>query len=90
MNRIPIVTGVLFSLGAIAAALGHHLAGRLMQSYTARRIIVAGVSLAAAAVAAILVAPSLWFVGAAMLLFGVSVGVSTTTIYAVAGSSLPA
>ena len=33
--------------------------------------------------------PSLWFVGAAMLLFGVSVGVATTTIYAVAGSSLP-
>ena len=37
----------------------------------------------------IVVAPSLWFVGAAMLLFGVSVGVATTTIYAVAGSSLP-
>ena len=40
---------------------------------------------AAAAVAAIVIAPSLWFVGAAMLLFGVSVGVATTTIYAVAG-----
>jgi len=35
------------------------------------------------------VAPSLWFVGASMLLFGVSVGVATTTVYAVAGSSLP-
>lgn len=89
VNRIPIVTGVLFSLGAIAAALGHHLAGRLMRSYTARRIIVAGTSLAAVAVAAIVVAPSLWFVGAAMLLFGISVGVATTTIYATAGSSLP-
>jgi len=89
VNRIPIVTGVLFSLGAIAAALGHHLAGRLMQSYSPRRIIVAGISLAAAAVAAIVVAPSLWFVGAAMLLFDISVGVSTTTIYATAGASLP-
>jgi len=89
VNRIPIVTGVLFSLGAIAAAFGHHLAGRLMNRRPARTVIVAGTFLAAAAVAAIVVAPSLWFVGASMLLFGVSVGVATTTIYAVAGSSLP-
>ena len=87
--RIPIVTGVLFSLGAISAAFGHHLAGRLMNRRPARTVIVTGTFLAAAAVAAILVAPSLWFVGASMLLFGVSVGVATTTIYAVAGSSLP-
>ena len=67
MARIPIVTGVLFSLGAIAAAVGHHLAGRLMQTYAARTIIVLGSLLAAGAVAAIIAAPSLWFVGAAML-----------------------
>ncbi len=89
VGRIPIVTGVLFSLGAIAAAFGHHLAGRLMSRRPARTVIVTGTLLAATAVAAIILAPSLWFVGAAMLLFGVSVGVSTTTIYAVAGSSLP-
>jgi len=89
VSRIPIVTGVLFSLGAISAAFGHHLAGRLMNRRPARTVIVAGTFLAAAAVAAIVVAPSLWFVGASMLLFGVSVGVATTTIYAVAGSSLP-
>ena len=28
VDRIPIVTGVLFSLGAISAAFGHHLAGQ--------------------------------------------------------------
>jgi MFS family permease len=87
--RIPIVTGILFSLGAISAAFGHHLAGRLMQRRPARTVIVTGTLLASAAVAIIVIAPSLWFVGAAMLLFGVSVGVATTTIYAVAGSSLP-
>jgi MFS family permease len=90
VNRIPIVTGILFSLGAISAAIGHHIAGRLMQRTAARTVIVTGTLLAAAAVALIVVAPSLWFVGAAMLLFGVAVGVATTTIYAVAGSSLPA
>lgn len=89
LARVPIVTGILFSLGAIAAAFGHHMAGRLMQSYSARRIIVIGTLLAAVAVGAIIVSPSLWFVSGAMLLFGIAVGVSTTTIYATAGSSLP-
>jgi MFS family permease len=101
ITRIPIVTGILFSLGAISAAFGHHLAGKLMQAtegsegtekkprHSARTVIVTGTLLAATAVAVIVVAPSLYFVGAAMMLFGISVGVSTTTIYAVAGSSLP-
>jgi len=88
--RIPIVTGILFSLGALSAAFGHHLAGALMRKHPARRIIVTGTLLAAAAVGVIVVAPSLYFVGAAMLLFGISVGFATTTVYAVAGSSLPA
>jgi len=89
VSRIPIITGVLFSLGAIAAALGHHIAGRLMQRRPARTVIFVGVMLAAAAVGTIVIAPSLWVVAAAMPLFGLSIGVSTTTIYAVAGSSLP-
>ena len=88
--RIPIVTGILFSLGALAAALGHHLAGRLMRQYPARGIIVAGALIAAASVSIIIMAPSLWFVGGAMPLFGIALGFSTTTIYAVAASSLPA
>ena len=40
--RIPIVTGILFSLGAISAAFGHHLAGRLMNRRSPRTVIVAG------------------------------------------------
>ncbi len=89
VTRIPIVTGILFSLGAISAAFGHHLAGKLMHRRTARTVIVTGALLAAGAVATIVIAPTLYVVGAAMMLFGISVGVATTTIYAVAGSSLP-
>jgi MFS family permease len=88
--RIPIVTGVLFSLGALAAALGHHLAGQLIQKRPARSVIISGTLIAATAVAAIVFAPSLWLVGLAMIVFGVALGVSTTTIYAVAGGLLPA
>jgi MFS family permease len=89
VTRIPIVTGMLFSLGALSAAYGHHLAGQLMPRRAARTVIVTGTLLAAAAVGTIVFAPSLYVVGAAMMVFGISVGVSTTTIYAVAGSSLP-
>jgi MFS transporter, DHA1 family, multidrug resistance protein len=88
-SRIPIVTGILFSLGAFSAAFGHHLAGVLLATRTARTIVVTGALVAAAAIATIILAPSLWLVGASMLVVGIAIGVSTTTIYAVAGSLLP-
>ena len=68
----PTGAGILFSLGALAAALGHHLAGKLMQRLSARNIIVGGTLLAAAAVLLIIMAPSLWFVALAMPLFGIA------------------
>ena len=88
-SRIPIVTGILFSLGAFSAAFGHHLAGVLLATRTPRTIIVSGTLVAGTAIATIILAPTLWLVGAAMLVVGIAIGVSTTTIYTVAGSSLP-
>ncbi|MGH9384701.1 MAG: MFS transporter [Vicinamibacterales bacterium] len=88
-SRIPIVTGVLFSLGALSAALGHHLAGLMLATRTARSIVVTGTLVAGAAIATIVLAPTLWLVGVAMLVAGIGIGVSTTTIYTVAGSLLP-
>jgi MFS transporter, DHA1 family, multidrug resistance protein len=87
--RIPIVTGILFSLGALSAAFGHHLAGILLATRTPRTIVLSGTLVAAAAIATIVLAPTLWLVGAAMLVIGIAIGVSTTTIYTVAGSLLP-
>lgn len=88
--RIPIVTGLLFSVGALAAAVGHHLAGRVLGRYAPGHIIVAGTVAAAAAMLAIVTTPWLGVVGTAMLVCGLAVGVSTTTIYATAGALLPA
>jgi MFS family permease len=88
-SRIPIVTGILFSLGALSAAFGHHLAGVLLATRTARTIVVTGTLVASVAIASIVFAPTLWLVAAAMLVVGIAIGVSTTTIYTVAGSSLP-
>ena len=89
-QRVPIVSGILFSLGAVAAAIGSQLAPRLLKHRSAQSIIVSGTAVAAIALAIIVVAPTVWLVGASMAVVGLAIGVATTAIYAVAGSLLPA
>jgi DHA1 family multidrug resistance protein-like MFS transporter len=89
-DRVPLVSGVLFSLSAISAAFGSFLAGRLLLRFSAKRVIVTGSLAAAVGMAAIVVAPSLWVVGAAMVVIGAAIGTATTTVWSVAGSLLPA
>jgi DHA1 family multidrug resistance protein-like MFS transporter len=88
-DRIPLIAGVLFSLGAVAAAVGSQLAPRLLQRRTAKRVIVSGTITAAIALGAIVVAPSVWILGMAIAIAGVAMGSSTTAIYSVAGGLLP-
>ncbi len=89
-QRIPLVSGILFSLGAVAAALGSQLAPRLLKRRSAKGVIVWGTAAAALAMAIIVAAPALWLVGVAMAAVGLAIGVATTTIYSVAGGLLPA
>lgn len=89
-QRIPIVSGILFSLGAVSAAVGSQLAPRLLKHRSAKNVIVSGTAAAAVALAVIVVAPTLWLVGASMVAVGLAIGVATTSIYSVAGSLLPA
>jgi MFS family permease len=88
--RIPLVAGVLFSLGAMSAAVGSQLAPRLLKTRTPKSVIVSGTITAAAALGAIVVAPSVWVLGPAIVIAGTAMGSSTTTIYSVAGGLLPA
>ncbi len=89
-SRIPIVSGVLFSLAAVSAAFGSQLAARLLKDRRAKDVIVAGAATAAVALAAIVMAPALWLVAASMAAVGLAIGVATTSIYSVAGALLPA
>ena len=88
-QRVPIVSGILFSLSAVAAAVGSQLAPRLLKHRSAQGIIVAGTAVAAIALAIIVVAPTVWLVGASLAVVGLAIGVATTAIYSVAGSLLP-
>ena len=88
-GRISVVSGLLFSLAALSAAFGAYLAGRLLLHQPARRVIGVGAGAAAIAMSVIVIAPSLWVVGAAMVVVGAAIGTAMTTAYAVAGSLLP-
>lgn len=89
-SRIAFVAGVLFSLGAVSAAFGSQLGPRLLSRYPARNVLVGGTLTAACALAAIVVAPSVWILGIAIVIAGTAMGAGTTTIYSVAGGLLPA
>ncbi len=56
-DRIPLIAGVLFSLGAVSAAVGSQLAPRLLMTRTPKSVIVTGTLTAAVALGAIVVAP---------------------------------
>jgi len=88
--RIAFVAGVLFSLGAISAAIGSQLGPWLLKHYSAKTVLVAGTLTASSALAAIVVAPSAWVLGMAIVIAGTAMGAGTTTIYSVAGALLPA
>ena len=88
-GRIPIVAGVLFSLGAISAAVGSQLAPRLLKTRAPKFVIVTGTITASVALAAIVIAPSLALLAVAIVVAGVAMGSSTTAIYSVAGGLLP-
>lgn len=89
-QRVPIVSGILFSLGAVSAAFGSQLAARLLKNRSAKDVIVTGTATAAVALATIVVAPTLWLVAVSMIAVGLAIGVATTSIYSVAGALLPA
>ena len=88
--RIPLVAGVLFSLGAISAAAGSQLAPRLLKRRTPKFVIVIGTITASVALAAIVIAPSVGILAVSIVIAGVAMGASTTAIYSVAGGAAAA
>jgi MFS family permease len=78
-GRVAVVAGMLFSLMAVSAAVGHHVCARLLRRYPVRA---AGALLLATAVTPWMVAP-----GAA--LFGAGSGTAMTAIYTTAGGIIP-
>jgi MFS family permease len=87
--RVPLASGVLFSIMALTGALGHHFCGKLLRHYTSRLVIAGGASCAAAGCALLCVSGTLWIMCAASALFGIGIGAAMTAAYSAAGAVIP-
>ena len=87
--RVALTSGVLFSIMAIAGALGHHFCGRLLQRYASRVVIAGGMAFAAAASAVFGITGNFWIMAVASLLLGVGIGAAMTASYSAAGAVIP-
>ncbi|MBI2835989.1 MAG: MFS transporter [Acidobacteria bacterium] len=90
LDRVPLLSGIVFSLAAGSAALGHHLAGRLLQRLPARTVIMGAAITGAGAAAVFAGAPSVAWLMAATPPFGIAMGVAMTTAYTAASVVVPA
>ena len=88
-SRVPLLSGVLFSISAAAGSIGHHLAGALMQRSGARKVIACACGLAGISVGAFLAAGSAWWLVLPTAVFGMSIGAATTSAYTAASSIIP-
>jgi DHA1 family multidrug resistance protein-like MFS transporter len=87
--RVPLAAGMIFSLGAVSGAAGHHFCGGLLGRFTARIVISGSAAIAGAGAALFAVGGNLWLMTLASILFGTGVGAATTAAYTAAGAVIP-
>jgi len=88
-SQVPLVSGVLFSIAALFAAIGHHYAGALLLQWTPRVLITSSSALTAAGLLLLVLVPSVWAFGVALALAGAAIGVGMTAAYTSGGVLLP-
>jgi MFS family permease len=89
-DRIATVSGVLFSLIAASAAVGHRAAGRLMTRWSPRALVLTVAVSTAASLIVIVLVPSIGTLTAALVVASVGIGVAMTAAYSVASALVPA
>jgi MFS family permease len=89
-DRVATVSGVLFSLIALCAAIGHKAAAAFMRRWAPRALVTAVAATTALALLVILLAPSLATLAVALVVAAFGIGVAMTAAYSVAGALLPA
>jgi MFS family permease len=87
--RVPIVSGVLFSIMALTGALGHHFCGMLLRRHQSRVVIGGGAAVAALGSGLIGVSGNFWIMSAASVLLGLGIGAAMTASFSAAGAVIP-
>jgi DHA1 family multidrug resistance protein-like MFS transporter len=90
LERIPIVSGILFSIMAGAAAAGHHVSGRLLKRRSTRAVMAGGAVLATVAVSLMAIATGVNTLFFVIALFGTAMGIAITAAYTAGAALIPA
>jgi len=88
-GKVTIVAGILFSVAAGTAAVGHHVCGPLLRRGSARGVIASGCATAAVGVGGYLLTTNAWWLTLPTAIFGVAIGVATTAAYTAATTVIP-
>lgn len=88
-GRVPFVSGVLFSIAAVFAAIGHHYAAPLLARWPPRVLITVSSALTAAGLLLLVLIPSVWAFAVALAASGAAIGVGMTAAYTSGGALLP-
>jgi DHA1 family multidrug resistance protein-like MFS transporter len=89
-SHVALISGLLFSITAGAAAVGHHYCAALLRRYTAPQLIAGAAAVAAAGALVYVAAHDLLWLFLATPIFGLAIGVGTTAAYTAAAAVIPA
>jgi MFS family permease len=89
-GRIPLVSGVLFSVAAGAGALGHHYCAALLRRMPAARLIMLSSVVAGAGGLFYVAVHDIRWLFVATPLFGIAIGAGMTAAYTAAANVIPA
>jgi DHA1 family multidrug resistance protein-like MFS transporter len=88
-DRAPFLAGVVFSISAASAAVGNQTSGWWLRRLPVSRLVPVAALLAAAAALVIGAAPAAAVLMVAAALFGLGLGLATTSIYTAASLGVP-
>ena len=88
-DQVATVSGLLFSMIAVGAALGHKAADSLLSRWSPRVLVTAIAILIALALLTMVLVPSMWTLTPALLIASIGIGIAMTAAYSVAGALLP-
>jgi len=90
LGRVPVLSGIVFSIAAGAAAVGCHLSSRLLVHWSHRQVVAGAGGLAAVSVLAVGLTPNVTGLAVMTGVFGIGLGVAMTAAYSLAGLVIPA
>ena len=90
VERVPLVSGLIFSIAAGAGAIGNQLCTRLLRVRTPRAIISAAAAVGGTGALLFLVSPRTAWLFMATPILGIALGTATTTTYTAASAVIPA